>query len=60
MNDGETTFELFNYDKQMWEEVEYEENKFDDYIIDSIVKYECDNDWRIRLKNKGEIECLEN
>ena len=56
MNDGETTFELFNYNKQMWEEVDYEENKFDGYVIDSIVKYECDNDWRIRLNIKGEIE----
>jgi len=45
----ETTFEVFNNKKDTWETVEYKENIFDDYIIDGIVKYECDNDWRIRL-----------
>lgn len=44
------TFEIFNYDKQEWEEIEYEENIFDDYIIDSVTKYETPNDWRIRLE----------
>ena len=43
------TFEIFNYKKQIWEEVKYETNKFDGYVIEDIVKYETKNDWRIRL-----------
>lgn len=47
-----TTFEIFDYDKQAWVDVEIPLEELEGCIIDSITVYEDDNDYRIRVDCK--------
>ena len=47
-----TTFEIFDYDKQAWVDVDFPLEELEGCIIDSITVYEDDNDYRIRVDCK--------